>query len=297
MPCLDDAGLTQLWSGLKTRFARIGHKHGQSDIEGLAGELAGKAAATHGHEQSQITGLSTALAGKAETSHSHTQSQVTGLEADLAGKAAAAHSHTQSQVTGLADALNMKMPVQTVYYNGDDYDISGKGNLDTMTDALALVPIGVGRNEALFTALGGGGFAYVMQLFYTFPSATARRAQIAMSYDTSIPHMAIRSYTASGWQPWRRTLQTGDGIATYIQEVRITIPKTGWTYDGSYDRYRQDFSASGVKSGDNLYVYTYVGGANCPLIGVGSYKDGQITVFMADTPTVVDTLYIRVFRF
>lgn len=74
MPWLDDSGLTQLWGGLKTRFARIGHKHAQSDVEGLAGELAGKAAASHSHVQAQVTGLADTLAEKVSASNPHISS-------------------------------------------------------------------------------------------------------------------------------------------------------------------------------------------------------------------------------
>ena len=67
---------------------------------GLSGKAAAThthdyAAATHNHAQTEINGLADALAGKAPTSHAHAQSDITGLSDALAGKAAASHTHTQ----------------------------------------------------------------------------------------------------------------------------------------------------------------------------------------------------------
>lgn len=55
--------LTYTWAKIKGAFAALVHRHKQSDIDGLADALAGKAASTHRHPKSQIDGLESDLSG------------------------------------------------------------------------------------------------------------------------------------------------------------------------------------------------------------------------------------------
>lgn len=93
--------------------------------------------------------------------------------------------------------LKNRTPSLATYYPAN----SGK-NADELTDAFALIPIGLEVNAELFNIVGGT-FAWVWTNFYIEASATARRMQIAMSYNTINHKMAFRIYGANGWLEWR----------------------------------------------------------------------------------------------
>lgn len=73
-------------------YAATSHSHPESDVTSLTTDLAGKAASSHNHDSAYAAaGHSHAYAS---TSHTHAEADVTSLVTDLAGKAASAHTHT-----------------------------------------------------------------------------------------------------------------------------------------------------------------------------------------------------------
>lgn len=62
------------------------HTHPQSDVTGLAGALAGKAAAVHTHATADVTGLDAALAAKADSSALAAKADAAALTAEIAGR-------------------------------------------------------------------------------------------------------------------------------------------------------------------------------------------------------------------
>lgn len=82
------------------------------------------------------------------------------------------------------------------------YALSTNKSVDDLTDSFALIPINSTLNADLYN-LCGGTFAYVLTLFYIEKSVTARRMQIAFSYNSVPQRMAIRNYGANGWEKWR----------------------------------------------------------------------------------------------
>ena len=73
---------------------------------------------------------------------------------------------------------------------------------DELLDSLALIPLSTTVNSQLYGILGGT-YAYVMTLFYSAKDLTARRAQIAISYDAKPTKMAFRNYGYDGWIDWQ----------------------------------------------------------------------------------------------
>ena len=99
-------------------YSVIGHTHTESDITGLASDLAAKLSATtaaatysvlsHTHSYSSLTGIPSSFTPSA---HTHTESDITGLVSDLAGKASSSHTHAQSDITGLSSSLASKLNI------------------------------------------------------------------------------------------------------------------------------------------------------------------------------------------
>lgn len=75
--------------------AAANHTHPESDIIGLATDLANRSLVGHGHSQNDVTGLVSALSGKSNVGHGHAISDVTSLQSTLDGKAPAVHLHYQ----------------------------------------------------------------------------------------------------------------------------------------------------------------------------------------------------------
>lgn len=94
----DIAELQESVAGIGTGKANASHTHGQSDVNGLADALAGKAAANHSHTAESV--------GAAPAEHTHTAESVGAATTDHTHNyAAPTHTHGQGDVTGLADAL------------------------------------------------------------------------------------------------------------------------------------------------------------------------------------------------
>lgn len=78
---------------------------------------------------------------------------------------------------------------------------------DDLTDSFALIPVSAEINADLFNIFSGT-FVYVHTSFYIEVSTTARRMQIATTYNSANPKMAMRIYGANGWLPWREIADT-----------------------------------------------------------------------------------------
>lgn len=60
----------------------------------------------HTHSLSEVDGLSGELGGKANTSHTHTTGEVEGLDDELSAKADYAHTHSLEEVSGTVEGLD-----------------------------------------------------------------------------------------------------------------------------------------------------------------------------------------------
>lgn len=151
-----------------------------SSVEGLSGELDGKAAIGHTHSIDQVTGLAIALDGKADSDHTHppattsaaglmspadktkldglgsggggasTIAEVEGLQAALDGKASTAHTH--SGLITLSPALLTYTISQSSLYPG-----STAGTYENLTDGLFTTGTGTnytGGTETITADMG-----------------------------------------------------------------------------------------------------------------------------------------------
>ena len=96
-------------------------------------------------------------------------------------------------------------------------------NADDLLDSLALIPVSTTVNSQLYGILSGT-YAYVMTFFYSEKTLTARRTQVAMSYNTVPARMAVRLYGSNGWVDWQ-------GL-TNASELDKYLPKTGGEVTG-----------------------------------------------------------------
>ena len=103
------------------------------------------------------------------------------------------------------EELKKRTPSLATYYPAN----SAK-SADELTDPFALVPVSLEVNSELFNIVGGT-FAWVWTSFYIEATVTARRMQIAMSYNTIDHKMAFRIYGANGWLEWKE-IATADSI-------------------------------------------------------------------------------------
>ena len=85
---------------------------------------------------------------------------------------------------------------QVVYHN-----FNSTVNIDNVLDGVSLIEISSETYPSLHSIIGGN-FAYIITLFYSTPSITSRRMQIAISYNSNKTNMAIRSYGVNGWNDW-----------------------------------------------------------------------------------------------
>lgn len=72
----------------------------------------------------------------------------------------------------------------------------------------------------------------------------------------------------------------------------LTVNTSGWTYDGTRDRYSKNHAVSGCTADMIPFAACADAGQNFPLCGVASYNGG-VTLYMADTPTVNGTVVVR----
>lgn len=125
--------------------------------------------------------------------------------------ATAEHTHTASDVGALAE-------IATYYPPGTNQ------SADDLLDSFALIPVSSSVNPELY-AIVGGTFAYVLTLFYISKTATSRRMQIAYSYNSVTPKLAVRGYSSNGWLDWEEYATVTD-LAKYLP-LDGSIPMTG----------------------------------------------------------------------
>lgn len=97
-------------------------------------------------------------------------------------------------------------------------------NADNLLDSLALIPVSTTINPQLYSILNGTS-AYVMTLFYSEKSLTARRAQIAIAFNTVPARMAIRLYGANGWVDWQglATASEVSALSAKVTELQAAV--------------------------------------------------------------------------
>lgn len=101
------------------------------------------------------------------------------------------------------------------------YPVNSNKSADELLDAFALIPTSSDVNAELFNIIGGT-FAWVWTNFYIEASVTARRMQVAMSYNTVNHKMAFRIYGANGWLEWKE-LSTADHEHD-LEDISGTLP-------------------------------------------------------------------------
>ena len=99
--------------------------------------------------------------------------------------------------------LKNRIPSLATYY-----PVNSAKSADELIDPFALIPVSLEVNSELFNIVGGT-FAWVWTNFYIEASATARRMQVAMSYNTIGHKMAFRIYGANGWLEWKELAVVG----------------------------------------------------------------------------------------
>ena len=154
--------------------------------------------------------------------------------------------NVQNENMDLIDAeLINKVPVLAKYYSPQT---SGEMSADDLTVPFALIPVSSEVNPELYVIVGGT-FAWVRTYFYIETTVTARRMQIAMSYNTVNQRMAFRTYGSNGWQPWEGLALTSK-IPTKASDIKA-FPSSGGTltgqmtikkYDNGHARFNKNHS-------------------------------------------------------
>lgn len=119
-----------------------------------------------------------------------------------------------------ANAINATPDIVTYY--------SETTSADDLLVPLALIPISTSSNAEL-QAIIGGSFAYVHTIFYGSKTATARRMQLAFSYNSMPQKMAIRNYGASGWAAWNRIADANYAVpldGSKVMTGSLTVSKS-----------------------------------------------------------------------
>ena len=106
------------------------------------------------------------------------------------------HAVSPSQINAMSQLAT--------YYTADS-----AMSADNLLDSLALIPLSTTLNAQLYSILNGT-FAYVLTFFYQERAVTARRSQIAISYNSVPAKMAYRIYGSSGWLDWEPVTQARD---------------------------------------------------------------------------------------
>lgn len=121
----------------------------------------------------------------------------------------------KSQIPTLTAADVNAVPIVVTYYN-----LESNMSADDLLVPLAVIPIGETVNATL-KAMFGGTFAYVRTIFYSVVSTSGRRMQVAYSYNSATPKMAVRLFGPDGWLAWRN-----------IADTTEVVKKTGDTMTG-----------------------------------------------------------------
>jgi hypothetical protein len=90
------------------------------------------------------------------------------------------------------------------------YSPTEKPNIDTITDSLMLIPHEYSKNCPV-----GGGFVYIMQLFYGDITANSNRTQIAFPYLVDGAYgngIAIRMFYNDTWGEWQKLYSSKDVV-------------------------------------------------------------------------------------
>lgn len=176
---------------------------------------------------------------------------------------------------------------------------------DNLLVPSALVVANSETNVDLYNVIGGS-FAYVFTAFYGSVSLTSRRMQVAMSYNSSSPRMAIRHYAANGWTAWARLVTTTE-LNTAVANVKaaclpkvtsITLKESHWVF--SANAYYQDVALSCVTKTSKVDLQpTYYQLAEWQTDGLAFSTavstDGVVRVWVSDvTPKEDITIQVTV---
>ena len=156
------------------------------------------------------------------------------------------------------------VPVVAEYYTP-----STGMSADDLTGPFALIPISSEVNAELYEILGGT-FAWVRTYFYSEVSTTAKRMQVATSYNTINQKMAFRNYTTNGWLPWEEVALASNKVTDVVTSVNGqtgevvlsasdvgALSTTGGTATGSLWVNAEGEGDIGVQyaAGKSLYLY------------------------------------------
>lgn len=118
----------------------------------------------------------------------------------------AAMTHAIRHKAGGADPLTAAdvgaVPAVATYYT-----VESAKSADDLTVPFALIPVGATINADLY-AICGSSFAYVYTGFYISASTESRRMQIACTYNSVNPKIAMRIFGSTGWTKWRGIADT-----------------------------------------------------------------------------------------
>ena len=114
---------------------------------------------------------------------------------------------------------------QAAYYNAN-----ANTSFDDVLDAFSLIELNSNCSE--LKDILDASFAYVITLFYSTPSITSRRMQIAISYNSIPVKMAIRVYSSNGWTSWNipgyKAINNTDYTTQRVRNIAVgtTVPST-----------------------------------------------------------------------
>ena len=215
------------------------------------------------------------LDGKAPAGHEHTQAQVAGLPDALNGKAAAKHGHAQADVAGLTEALGSAEGYHHLAFRGyctDANEALQMGIYMTTPDTA-----NVGQYGILICWVSQEG-VYNGLTDWLFQEIRETTGQIRCR----------QKINDGDFTSWTQVFKQGDRVLVRRASCEISVPTTGWAYDGVKDKYWQTFTRDGFVPGMRVYANVKVQniGGNFPLIGVFIVGNGMIEIAMADVPTI-----------
>lgn len=178
-----------------------------------------------------------------------------------------------------------------------NYYSSGKSADDLGTsDSLALIPCNTTTNPELYKIISST-YAYVVTLYY---HSISQRAQIAISYASATPKMAIRTLQGGKWTPWT---EISSGMLCEFDTALSVQALSTWSHSGIASK----FYNVTVQVGSTSYRHTFVvdwsavNNASNKTIEYIAYAGGQtilLTVNISGTsisfkPTACNIVHIR----